>query len=436
MIRSIFHTATSSVFLTLVSLITGVVLARALGSDGRGYLAVITVTAALASGLSQFGLGTSFVYTARNFLNWATNKVIILSILIVCTTSLIVGYAVYSNLQSESVSSVVIFVLLYVGVYSSQAFVFSALQLRDSLVAYNSIRNIPALVTLLVILMLWIAGRLDVIYSLIALFIGSLVGTCIGLYYLMAGIKKIPSNSLLVNNKGATIKYIEYGIKYHSTIILGILIQNLDKVLLSNLGGVNELGVYIVAYNASRIISPVLDAVATNIFAKHSGKQTLNLAGVTSVAFKFTFFPLLILCFILSLIIPFLLPLMYGAEFKPAVFPCIILLFECVIGGAGWMLAQRFAADGKPGFIFIRQFISMLPLLVFLKYDFESDITIYLALALLLSAIIRLILTIAAYPILLKEKAPSPILGYKDLLLIYDAISEKVKKRDRKFRKN
>jgi hypothetical protein len=86
--------------------------------------------------------------------------------------------------------------------------------------------------------------------------------------------------------------------------------------------------------------------------------------------------------------------------------PFAILLFECVIGGASWTLAQRFNAGGRPGLVFFRQFISVVPVFAALPFLPHEHIHIYLSGLMLLGAILRLAVTLGIYPVVLSEPMP------------------------------
>jgi hypothetical protein len=86
--------------------------------------------------------------------------------------------------------------------------------------------------------------------------------------------------------------------------------------------------------------------------------------------------------------------------------PFAILLFECVISGTSWTLAQRFTAAGQTGIVLARQLISIAPVLIALPFLPKENTYVYLALLMLGCACIRLIFTIVLNITRLKEPMP------------------------------
>jgi hypothetical protein len=77
-----------------------------------------------------------------------------------------------------------------------------------------------------------------------------------------------------------------------------------------------------------------------------------------------------------------------------------------LISGAGWTLAQRFNAAGRPGLVLVRQLISIVPVVALLPFLPSENIAVYLALLMLLGASLRMAITLVIYPYVLREPIP------------------------------
>jgi antigen flippase len=122
---------------------------------------------------------------------------------------------------------------------------------------------------------------------------------------------------------------------------------------------------------------------------------------------------------------PLLIPLVYGKAFASMAIPFAILLFECVIAGASWTLAQRFNAGGRPGLVFFRQFISVIPVFAALPFLPHENIHIYLSGLMLIGAILRLVVTLGIYPFVLAEPMPRMLPYRADITSALKLLSRK-----------
>jgi O-antigen/teichoic acid export membrane protein len=119
-----------------------------------------------------------------------------------------------------------------------------------------------------------------------------------------------------------------------------------------------------------------------------------------------------------------LIPTIFGSEYNESVLPFMILIFECIISGLGWLLSQRFNASGRPGLVLVRQLVSIIPLIYIYFYQFEFNILLTISLALLSSSIIRLIITMVFYQKVFHEQAPRLYPTKGELKSIYQTIKK------------
>jgi len=131
-----------------------------------------------------------------------------------------------------------------------------------------------------------------------------------------------------------------------------------------------------------------------------------------------TFLPLMVLAALIAAVAPWGLQLVYGKSFADMSMPFAILLFECVIGGASWTLAQRFNAAGQPGLVLARQVISIVPVLIAIPFLPHENTYVYLALLMLCGACLRLVTTVVLGVTRFKEPMPEFIPTRNDVDLL------------------
>jgi O-antigen/teichoic acid export membrane protein len=203
------------------------------------------------------------------------------------------------------------------------------------------------------------------------------------------------------------------------------LLVNFDKIALLNIGTIIEYGFYALAFTTSRLIGAVQEAVSTALYSKFAGKDIDALSHHVRVAFRLTFMPMLLLAALGAALSPWLIVWVYGVSFASTIIPFAVLLFECVISGASWTLAQRFNAGGQPGLVFVRQCISVLPVFAALPFLPEHNIHIWLSLLMLLGAILRLAVTLGIYPYVLKEPMPALFPTRTDCRKVLDMLARR-----------
>ncbi|MGM9484244.1 lipopolysaccharide biosynthesis protein [Roseateles sp. NT4] len=407
---SIWNAATS-LLITAVSFASGVILARALGAEGRGTYAVVILVVTLASGLAQLGLGQSFVYTSRQQGHGARRWLAVASMVSVGVLAALLAAGMGTTL-GEKLSKVLILSMLGLSLlqaavtYSSNAIQITA-DVRD----FNAVRLVPAVAGLGAVAALAFTHHLNVETAIWAAIGAATLAIAAGAGLLLAGPRSAPLYASGSLGAGWIKSYVGYGIRYHGTIVLGILVQNLDKVALTYLGSPREFGVYTVAYNTSRFIGVFQESISAALYSRFAGMPSAELGSATRTAFELSFAPVLLLAVVMGSAGFWLMPAIYGADFSSASLIFFILVIECVIGGSSWLLAQRFSADGRPGLIFLRQMVSLVPVILALFFVSHRNFAVILAASMLVSSILRLVLTFVIYKVVFHEGIPKLFVG-------------------------
>jgi antigen flippase len=399
MLKIIFQSLSTSVLSMIITFISSIIIARALGPEFRGEWASISLFVALISEITLIGFGDSYLYHKRkNYKVYNVSSVIIYSISIGFILNVIFFYFFKEYIKDEY--AVLTFTMLIlsglVGLLSSICRVDS-----DLLVFNKSKVLFASTYTIFIILAL----------SFYHLDLNIIMG--ISIFCLIIKFIYTASFSTVKQFSGVALKdkfdwysYLKFGFKIHMTSVLGMLINNFDKIYLFFNARSFDFGIYAVAYGFSRLIGILPNTLSGVLYAKFAGEDESKASAMTSLIFSFLFIPLLFCSFILSVLSYYFVPILYGDGYVKAVIPIGILLFECVISGLGWILAQRFNAAGKPGLVFIRQLISIIPLIILIFYIPDYEITIVLSLAMLLASVIRLVVTLYMYKNLLNEELP------------------------------
>lgn len=410
-------TLMTTIGITVVGFISSVINARILGPEGRGLLSAALLICTIASSIAQCGMGSSYVYhfgAAKRFPYLRLFVFSLSGIGIFATALAAAGLQLSHALELHRFRWLI---LIFAAFMASQTYIFSLTQLHSDLYFFNILRftQVFSNLVLMLPLLLWFEvvtfGQI-----LLAQLLTLITVTALGLWWA----RKHLIWQLKAAAKGSVRPWfvVRYGLHQQGIGLLGILLLNIDKIFLLNRGTIKEYGYYALAFTTSRLIGAVQESISVALFSRFAGHDEQQLSHAVRNAFRITFLPLMAVAAIGAALSPWVLTLIYGQSFAPMTIPFAILLFECVIGGASWILAQRFNAAGQPGLMLVRQFISIIPVLIAIPFLPRENTYVYLALLMLCGACLRLITTIVLSVARLKEPMPDFLPIRDDLDLI------------------
>jgi O-antigen/teichoic acid export membrane protein len=375
---------------------------------------------------------------ARAETGWNARRYFPLSALFVAALSCVLTALMGLVSQRFEIELLIPMVILG-AVLALSVFTIAVAQIETRLISYNVLRLSVPLGLFTCVTVAWLIGSLSVelvvwLHTTIVL-----LAILVAWVWLMGYLPKT-STSVPGSEDRHIVRYLILGLQYHATGLLGLAFYQLDKLWFFLMGGLKEFGLYSVAFGSSRLIGVVQEAASTALFSRFAGVKGSNLTDATLCAFRLTFFPMLVLVLLLSIISGPLIRLAFGRVFEPAALTFSILMVECVIAGAGWILAQQFNADGRPGLVLLRQIIAILPLLALVPFIPSEGLSVWLAVLLLAGASIRLIVTMMIFKWVMNIAIPRILPTQGDWLLVvevlgtvfhkFGGVSEKVDRAD------
>lgn len=407
----------TTIGMTVVGFISSVINARILGPEGRGLLSAALLICTIASSVAQCGMGSSYVYhfgAARRFPYLRLFTFSLSGIGIFAIALAAVGLQLSHVLELHRFRWLI---LIFAAFMASQTYIFSLTQMHSDLYFFNVLRFTQVFGNLVLMLPLLLWFKVVTFgHILLAQLLTLITVTALGLWWarkhLIWQLRAAPKESV------RPWFVVRYGLHQQGIGLLGLLLLNFDKMFLLNRGTIKEYGYYALAFTTSRLIGAVQESIAVALFSRFAGRDEQQLSHAVRNAFRITFLPLMAVAAIGAALSPWVLTLIYGQSFAPMTVPFAILLFECVIGGATWTLAQRFNAAGKTGLMLVRQLISIIPVLIAIPFLPRENTYVYLALLMLCGACLRLITTIVLSVARLKEPMPDFLPTWDDLVLI------------------
>jgi O-antigen/teichoic acid export membrane protein len=216
-----------------------------------------------------------------------------------------------------------------------------------------------------------------------------------------------------------------YGFRSYGIDLLNTISSQIDQVLVIAFLNASDVGIYVVALNASRVINILHTAVVTVVFPEASGLDKATVVGMVERSARVSSCVALAFAAALALALPILLPLFYGDAFSRGIAVGQVLTLEAVISGLISVLAQAFMALGRPGIVTILQALGLavvVPLMFLLLPHFGL---IGAAYALLLSTMVRLAIMVGFYPAILKVPFPRLIPTLDDLSHLRGALAHR-----------
>lgn len=332
------------------SVVAGIIVAHWLGADGVGQLAVINVTVATIVQLGSFGLPSSNTYfIAQDQAHFRPAAVNSLIFALGAGSLLALALSVLASLRPD-----------WFGFVPPELIRIAAISIPFQLITLIGLNILLAVGKLREFNLLDLAGQSFVLINAVLVLLilkqglatlvtlnttaSILVGAVIVLLLVISGKKLAQSNWRA--DMSLLRQMIFYGIKFHISILAGVIIIRADLLVVNHFRGAAEAGVYSVASQFALLLMLLPGVIATLLFPRVTSEQDAR-GETTCQVSRYTTFVMFMCC---VAAIPFskLLPLVYGAAFTDATALLWILLPGVYLMGLESVLVQHFNALGLP----------------------------------------------------------------------------------------
>jgi O-antigen/teichoic acid export membrane protein len=348
--RKVVWTLATRLLMIFNSVVAGVIVARWLGAQGVGELAVINVAVTTIVQLGSFGLPSSNTYfIAKDLKHFRAATINSLLFAVFIGSVFAVALSVLASFRPGWFG----FVppgLIHVASISIPFQLVTLIGL-NILLAVGKIREFNlldllgqsfVLVNALVILVL-LGGRLDALVKL-----NTVTSIAVGL--IIAMLLVTTGKKLLESKWRADVallrRMITYGLKFHISVLAGAIIFRADLLVVNHFRGPAEAGVYSVATQFSLLLMLLPGVIATLLFPRVTAEQDAR-GETTSLVTRHTALIMLVCC-LATVPVSFLLPLVYGPAFSDATTLLLMLLPGVYLVGLESVLVQHFNALGLP----------------------------------------------------------------------------------------
>ena len=332
------------------SVVAGIIVARWLGAQGVGELAVINVAVATIVQLGSFGLPSSNTYfIAQDQARFRSAAVNSLIFALVAGSILALGLSALASLRPD-----------WFGFVSPELMRIAAISIPFQLIALIGLNILLAVGKVKEFNLLDLAGQSFVLINAVLVLLVLNRGlkmlvtlntaASILVSIVLSSLIAISAKSLARSEWRADLvllrRMIGYGIKFHVSILAGAIILRADLLVVNHFRGAAEAGVYSVASQFGLLLMLLPGVIATLLFPRVTAEQDAR-GETTCLVTRYTTF-VMFLCCLAAVPLSLLLPVVYGSAFSDATSLLLILLPGVYLMGLESVLVQHFNALGLP----------------------------------------------------------------------------------------
>lgn len=347
------------------SFLTGVIVARELGPEGRGEFAVIILWPTVLAAAGNLGIRDALIYyqATGRFSQKALNTTALLLALGQSTLLVALGWFLIPYLTvglGTGVGKLCQYFLAFIPLNLVSLYMLGLVRGRSSIHAFNGIRlsvSISYLCFLAILLFERAMSPTNVTFALLA---ANLVTALLALAFAM-------KQERIQRGIDFTLvgELFSYGIRNHLGSVSSMFNQRLDQMLMALILSPVELGWYVVAVSSSGLVSLVSRAVSVltfpNVAAAHDQEARGKLVSLYS---RTNVTGTLLIGMMLIVLLPFAIPLVYTQSFSQSILPAEILVGGTMLLAFGEILKASFQGAGRPIILAKAEIISLVVTIV------------------------------------------------------------------------
>jgi O-antigen/teichoic acid export membrane protein len=347
----------------LLSVVTGVLTARLLGTEGRGQVAAISAWLLTLSWGASLGFSDAMVYhQAKRFTSTATIvattllSVPLLGALGVGMAQLLVsvGFSAQTSETQSLARAFLCAVPFVLGLHSVWALLIGQQRFRD----LNIVRLAQPMICAVGFAVLAAANGFTVRAALLVQ-VGSYA-----LVLLVAGVSLVRSAGFALPSVSLSVSALGYGLRLQGVALGQLLTARLDLLMLPAFVAAAGLGYYSVAVSVASMVAVLFGGLGMVVFPVAASADREQAADVVERGVRLTFFGGTACVIVLALSAPTLIPLVYGNQFAAAVPALWLLLPGIVLWSASSVLGSGLQAANRPGLASVAQLLAMVVTLV------------------------------------------------------------------------
>jgi O-antigen/teichoic acid export membrane protein len=337
-------------FLQLIALVsTTVLVTRVTGAHGRGVYALVYSLSTLSSMVTALGISWAGIYYIGKRLFplkdvVATLLTVSIAASIVAMAGLAGAYILFQHSYFHDVSPTQAAVMLALTALFQLTTTGASIVLGTNRpLHFTAITLVQFGATMVVQLVLALAGSLTATSALVALMIGAIASTVFGLLLVA---REAPL-SLGVDSK-ILRSFLNFGIRGYAANLMQFLNYRLDSLIVNGLAGVVSLGFYSISTAMAETLWYGANGFALVIFPHIAALDRKEANRITPVVCRNTVFMTLVGAVVMFAVSRQLILLAFGPGMMPALYPLWLLLPGIVTLAAAKVVSSYLSGIGKP----------------------------------------------------------------------------------------
>jgi len=333
---------------------SSIVVARWLGPEGLGTLAVLNATVALALQIGSAGLpsaNTYFIAKDRTRLAaaWANSVFFAFVVGSLIAVAVFLGAEIWPEFFGGVSLSLLMIAALSIPFQLLTVLGLNVLLAMGRIGQLNFLDSLsPALALINAVVVLVIMRA--TLPTLVSFNTGAAIVLSLAMLSVMGRmLVRQNEHRKFAPDLGLAKEMLVYGLKFYISIMAGVVIFRADLLLVNHFRGAGEAGVYAVAAQVSFLLLLLPGVIAALLFPRVASDHDSTGEFATQVT-RYASAVMLIMC-VAAAIGSFLLPYIYGAAFADSQFQLLILLPGIYLMGIESVLVQHFTGTGLPAAI-------------------------------------------------------------------------------------
>jgi O-antigen/teichoic acid export membrane protein len=411
-VRAGLLTMVASAATLVLNLITGILIARVLGPDGRGAITAVIAAPPIFSWIFEMGGGSAAVYYQSRFPNEAGRLIAtwLVMFLPLAVAGIVTGEILLPHLlaaQSDHTLMLARLLMLTLVLTFLGDLMYGINTGDQDFTFYNLMRITQPLALAAAYTTLWLLGLLTVTTA-----VATNAGA-IALTTAMMSTRVLLRHGLGRPSFAIGRTTLWYGVRAHSMYTASLVNARLDLLIIPAFLGAASVGLYSVATNVSWIVVLLSGSVATVVFptAAARGREGSHVIVKSLYA---TLAVATLIAVSIGVLAQIGVRLLYGSTFSGSVGPLRILLVGAVMWAAAGAVCSGLYALNRPFTAAIAQLsaavVTITGLTLFLKRDGIQAAAIVSTVAYTLVFVIALVLYRRASGLRWRDFAPTPSL--------------------------
>lgn len=329
----------------LSGLAASIIIARMLGTEGRGIYALLMSIVVLAASFSVFGLTASNTFfvagQSKRVRSIGVHSLIaglIGSLLTVIVLLAVKKFfpSILLGLNDTLMWLTLVFILLFSW---GNLFSFAFLG-RGKIFAFNAFETGQRVLFFgLSVILLWLLSTsFETYLTFVLITVALLVMSCIAAYFVNTQQGPLCSSALFKSS-------IKYGLRSYVATLLTLSVIRMAVFFVNHFGGNSEAGLFAVAQQISELLIIVPTVIGTVLFGRITDGKSDDLTPRVVRTIAFAFIPVAAVLFFASEII---IIFIFGVEFLPAAVALKLLLPGAYLLGLEVIIAKDIAGRGYP----------------------------------------------------------------------------------------